>query len=116
MERGARALATAAGATDCAECPFPSGDPVKRKAKRGVARPRPTQQVIAEGECWPVTVGDRRYTVGVFGDRLTPEELQVLTCPRCQNTAWHNYRLIPQAPAAGCGRCGLVVLLTAPCR
>lgn len=38
-------------------------------------------------------------------------------CPRCNRengriAGWHQYRLIPGAPAAGCGGCGHVVYIT----
>jgi hypothetical protein len=42
-------------------------------------------------------------------------------CPRCQwiprgsrATRWQSYRVIDEAPAAGCGNCGYIVLLTEP--
>lgn len=38
-------------------------------------------------------------------------------CPKCRRhnegkNGWHAYNVIDEAPAAGCGNCGYVVLLT----
>jgi hypothetical protein len=38
-------------------------------------------------------------------------------CPRCgrdneKRVGWQQYKLIPDAPAAGCGNCGYIVYIT----
>jgi len=52
--------------------------------------------------------------------RMTSEQLQRVSCPpqvcpRCGRKnapwGWRVYRLIPGAPAVGCGACGYVVYL-----
>ncbi len=59
------------------------------------------------------TGGDQ--TAGIV--RITPDEARDRDCPRCKRrTSLQAYRLIPGAPAAGCGQCGFVTYLTEPLR
>lgn len=46
-------------------------------------------------------------------NRITPEEVAAQACPRCGWRSFQNYRLIPDAPACGCMKCGFVFYLTA---
>lgn len=46
-------------------------------------------------------------------DRIPPAAIPAL-CPHCGHSRWWAYRLIPEAPAVGCGRCGHVLYLTDP--
>ncbi len=56
--------------------------------------------------------GDRAVSVV----RITPDEARATPCPKCGGSSWQGYRLIPDAPAQGCMRCGHVRYLTEPWR
>lgn len=45
---------------------------------------------------------------------LTRLDVPPRDCPNCgrRQAVWHHYKLIPSAPAAGCGSCGHVVYIT----